>query len=101
MTFLLTAPMIVHPMWLAVCPYKTLFVIGKIKAVVDKSIVNYLQTGPRNFWLWGFGGTDYLMHASTKLQGAQESSVKLIKTPESVPIPLERFSTDVGWAMEC
>lgn len=38
MTFLLTAPMIVHPMWLAVCPYKTLFVIGKIKAVVDKSL---------------------------------------------------------------
>ena len=38
MTFLFTAPMIVHPTWLAVCPYKALSVVGKIKAVVDKSL---------------------------------------------------------------
>lgn len=36
MTLLFIVPIIIRPMWLATCPYKTASVVGKITVTVDK-----------------------------------------------------------------
>lgn len=39
MTFVFIAPILMHPVWLASCPKKVVWVVGKIKAMVGKAML--------------------------------------------------------------